>query len=84
MSEKIIIKRGEKTIVVIEREVFGTFDETPDGIVFNLKDKSFYTVIDSMLPTEVKVKIKHGIENYKKGNLIIDLVNHAKPIRVQL
>ena len=84
MSEKVVIKKGEATLVEIPMSIISMVDETPDGVVVNLKDKSFITIIDGLLPATSKQKIKASVENFKKGEVIVDLSNHENPVKVNL
>jgi hypothetical protein len=84
MSGKVIVKRGEIVFAEIPVDIISIVDETPDGVVVNLKDKSFLTIVDTFLPAIAKQKIKASIENFKKGEIIVDILNHENPVKVNL
>lgn len=83
VEQKITIKRGNVSFDIQRNELI-EIKPTHDGIMFQLKENMYIYSTEISMPSEVKQKIIIAFDQFKTGNIIIDLLNYVNPARINL
>jgi len=83
MADFIEIRKDGMSIK-IPRNQFGDIVESPDGLVFQLKNGFHIVYADYEMQSQLKRTLKLSVDNFQKGNLIINLNNYRNPTSVEL
>ncbi len=79
-EDSVVIKKGPVTINCFRSDLI-MVDQTPDGVVINLKGGLALNYTDQYMEIETKERIKQAV-NHMAGNLEIDLGNRRTPARI--
>lgn len=79
-KENVVIVKGNVKISCDRTDLI-LVDQTPDGIVINLKGGLAVNYTDQYMPMNVKEVIKQSV-NHMSGNLEINLNNYIKPAKI--
>jgi len=80
-NQMVTIKKGT-ILIECKRSDLQMVDQTPDGIIINLKGGISIQYIDQYMEILVKEKIKAAID-HMSGNVKIDLHNYVTPARIE-
>jgi len=84
MGSTITIKKGEKFILVVDRNEFISADQMPDGIIFKFKNGLSLMYTHMEMPLVVKEQITAAVDSFNNASLEIDLHNYVKPVKAIL
>ena len=79
-KEDVTIKRGNVEIKCDRMDLI-LVDQTPDGIIINLKGGMALNYTDQYMSINVKERIKQAV-NHMAGNLEINLDDYNKPAKI--
>ena len=79
-DDSVVIKKGSVEIKC-KRSDLSMIDQTPDGIVINLKGGLAINYTDQYMEILIKEKIKQAID-HMSGNVEINLDNYNQPARI--
>ncbi len=79
-KENVTITKANVTITCDRMDLI-LVDQTPDGIIINLKGGLAVNYTDQYMPIEVKERVKQAV-NHMSGNLEINLDNYLKPAKI--
>jgi len=79
-KENVTIKKGNVNITCDRMDLI-LVDQTPDGVIINLKGGLALNYTDQYMPIEVKERIKQAV-NHMSGNLEINLNDYLKPAKI--
>lgn len=87
MSEQMITDYDVKITKKNFTSIFKTsdiiqFNESHDGINFQLKNGVRVTFEDAFMPLAVKIKIKSVLDKFKNANININMDNYNNPVSV--